>query len=52
MLVAATIVGVVATSGQAVDRTILGTKLILNDKGNRGRLHGLGQVRLHFPSST
>jgi hypothetical protein len=38
VLVAATIVCVVATSGLAVDRTILGTKLILNDKANRSRL--------------
>jgi hypothetical protein len=38
MMMAATIVCVVATSWLAVDRTILGTKLILNDKGNRSRL--------------
>jgi hypothetical protein len=38
MMMAATLVCVVTTSGLAVDRTILGTKLILNDKGNRSRL--------------
>jgi hypothetical protein len=37
-ILVATIVCLVATSGLAVDRTILGTKLILNDKGNRSKL--------------